>query len=170
MRKRFTKSTGNVFASGFIAASASFIVIFLLLILSGFIGFKKNYNNILYADSLAPRKTLPKWYTIPTPDPNALDKTAPTVSITTPTDGVNVETGSAVYVEVSASDNDRIAHLAMYLNDILDGLVYADLTAYKVTVRIPSQRGPYVIKAIVYDYAGNSSSSSITVNAVKNLP
>lgn len=155
------------FLSGFILSSIMFLSFGTVLYSVGVLKFAEDSS--AYANSLSPRKSGPSWYTPPTPDPNGADQVAPVVSFVLPLNGSNVDpatrSGSYYLVpfEVSASDNDRIAHLAYYVNGVLDGLMYYDATVYKGIARVPNQAGTYVIKAIAYDYNGNPGEATTSV-------
>ena len=156
------------FLSGLGLSTLLFVVMAGILYANGFLQFGVNTEES-YANSLSPRKQGPTWYTPPIPDPNGWDQTAPTLSFVVPVNGSTVSPDSKIKtyyivpVELSASDNDRIAHVAIYVNGVLDGLLYYNSTTYQATARIPNQAGTYEVKAIAYDYNGNPGEATTSV-------
>lgn len=154
------------FLSGLAFSSFLFLIVGGLLYSGGFLQIGSEES---YANSLSPRKSGPNWYTAPTPDPSGWDQIAPLVTFVTPINGSTVDAGSKVGtyyivpVELSVSDNDRISQVAIYVNNVLDGVQYVNATTYKATARIPNQAGTYEIKAIAYDYNGNPGTASASV-------
>lgn len=171
-KKRQSKLYQNgYFLSGLGLSSILFVVMSSILFSNGYLQFGNSEisQEESYANSLSPRKQGPGWYTPPTPDPNGWDQIAPTLSFIKPIDGNNVDPDSKVKtyyivpVELSASDNNSISHVAIYVNGVLDGLLYYNSTKYLATARIPNQAGTYVIKAIAYDYNGNPGEATTSV-------
>jgi hypothetical protein len=96
----------------------------------------------------------------PTPDPNA-DLTAPSVSITSPSNGASLKAKSSVTLSATASDNLGVTQVQFLVNNI----VQCTLTAapYSCSWTVPAGRKSPQIKAVAKDDAGNSSVSTITV-------
>lgn len=149
------------FLSGVLFSTLAVLAIGSIFYLSGHLTFQKISPQETFANSLSPRKSGPRWYTPPVADPSGSDQIAPTVTFVSPKDGSLVDPGTKsgsyyiVPVVLSASDNDRIAHVALYVDDVLDGLMYYSGPSYQSNVRVPNQAGSYSIKAIAYDYNGN---------------
>ena len=83
----------------------------------------------------------------------------PTIALSAPLDGASLL--KTQRIEASASDNIGVVRVEFYVNG---GLLATDTAApyvvYWNTRRIPS--GTYVVKAVVYDAAGNSASAEVT--------
>ena len=90
------------------------------------------------------------------------DITAPAVSITSPADGSLIPRSGSVQIQVSATDDQRVAKVEVRI----DGILKAALTTapYNYTWSAKSAvKGPHNIEAKAYDGAGNTASASITV-------
>lgn len=173
MKKKTLKKQSflsSPFISGLGLSTLAFVIMGLILSLTGYITLGKISPEETYANSLSPRKNTPtSIYTRPTPDPKAADQTAPTISFKSPLNGSNVDTSwksGAYYVQpitLSASDNDRIMVVYVFINDILEGINVYNSTTYQQNVRIPVQAGTYTIKALAYDYNNNEGKASISI-------
>ena len=90
------------------------------------------------------------------------DTTPPSVDITSPQSGQNV-TGSSVSVQVSASDNVRVAKNELYV----DGILVATSATAPFTTKWNTRKassGAHILRCRAYDAAGNSGlSSELTV-------
>ncbi len=101
----------------------------------------------------------------PTPTPTPIvDTQAPTVSITSPTDGSFVSRGRNITISAAASDNVGVKKVEFYINN---SLLRTDTTKpYTTSWRVPSTRNvTYTIKAIAYDASNNAGQTSISVTA-----
>ncbi len=101
------------------------------------------------------------------PPPPVQDTIPPVIDIAAPQNG-NTVSGSDVSVSASASDNSGIA----YVTISIDGTQVAFLTSAPYTYQWNTTgyaEGNHTIRAVASDLAGNSASTSITVN-VNNLP
>jgi len=159
----------NYFLSGLGVSTLLFLVTLCALYTSGYLQFRTSTEET-YANSLSPRKqTSASIYSRPTPDPSNWDQIAPTISFASPVDGSNVDKSwksGSYYVQpikISASDNDRIMVVYLFVNDILDGINAYNSTSYEQNVRIPIKTGTYTIKAIAYDYNNNPAEVKISV-------
>ena len=92
------------------------------------------------------------------------DTTAPTVSLTNPTQGATVARKATVNLTANASDNIGVARVEFYING---GLQCTDTSApYSCGWNVPNQpRRTYQIQATAYDQAGNSASTVIQVTS-----
>jgi subtilisin family serine protease len=89
---------------------------------------------------------------------NALDTTAPTVTITSPANGARV--GRNVSVTVEASDNVAVTKVELYLN----GKLTASSTSANPTFNLNTRKwatGSHTLQAFAYDARGNKGSSAI---------
>ena len=97
--------------------------------------------------------------TTPTPTPSTNE--APTVSITSPSNGQNINEGSSVTVQLSSNDADgNISDHEIYVNNVLvdtDGINYSPYTISNI------QSGSYTIRAVVTDSNGESNSSTVNI-------
>lgn len=131
------------------------------------------YSQGVFADSLSPRKNA-IGFTPPTHDPNGADQTAPVIHFVYPTAGTVVDSTMLnslngpyntyiVPIGYRASDNDKIVFVNIYVNDVIDSVMYYNDNVYETTARLPIQSGTYTIKAVAYDANGNSSYSTTSV-------
>jgi hypothetical protein len=97
----------------------------------------------------------------------ANDMTAPTVTVTTPTDGATVS--GSIALGASASDNVGVAGVQFTVDGVNVGAEHTS-APYAITWNSASvANGPHVIAAVARDAAGNQQTSSVTV-VVANLP
>ncbi|SDS74031.1 hypothetical protein SAMN05192545_1964 [Maribacter dokdonensis] len=96
--------------------------------------------------------------TTPTPSPT---NEAPTVNITSPSNGQTITSGSSVTVQLSSSDPDgNISSHELFVNNSLvdtDGVNYSPYTISNI------QPGSYVITAEVTDSNGESDTSTVNI-------
>jgi subtilisin family serine protease/outer membrane biosynthesis protein TonB len=94
-----------------------------------------------------------------TPTPTPVDKTAPNVSITSPTNNSFVSRNSNVVIRANATDNVGVTKVEFYVNG---ALTCTDTAAsYTCTWRVPSRSGArYPLTAKAYDAAGNTKTST----------
>ena len=90
------------------------------------------------------------------------DTTAPTVSITNPTDGATVARKSTVSIAATANDNVGVVRVEFSING---NLQCTDTTApYNCSWKVPNPMNrTYQIHARAFDLAGNSGSATISV-------
>lgn len=95
------------------------------------------------------------------------DTTPPTVHFIYPTDGAKLTAGASVGVQADARDaNGGINKVRFYLNGLL---TKEDLSApFNWQMTVPEVTGDYTLKAVAYDFAGNSESDSITIHVVQD--
>ncbi|WP_396634873.1 Ig-like domain-containing protein [Maribacter sp. R86514] len=97
----------------------------------------------------------------PTPTPTPTTNEAPTVNITSPSNGQSITSGSSVTVQLSSSDPDgNITKHELSLNNNLvdtDGVNYSPYTITNI------QPGSYVITAKVTDSNGESDTSTVNI-------
>jgi len=97
----------------------------------------------------------------PTPTPTPTTNEAPTVNITSPSNGQTITSGSSVTVQLSSSDPDgNITSHELSVNNSLvdtDGVNYSPYTLTNI------QPGSYVISAKVTDSNGASDTSSVNI-------
>jgi Bacterial Ig domain/NPCBM-associated, NEW3 domain of alpha-galactosidase len=92
------------------------------------------------------------------------DTTPPTVSVTGPANGSIVPRNSAVALTAGAADDRGVVKVEFYVGN---KLIAADANApYAATWRVSGKaNASYVIKAVAYDQAGNSASSTVSITA-----
>ncbi|MFI5252299.1 MAG: choice-of-anchor V domain-containing protein [Bacteroidota bacterium] len=122
------------------------------------VGLSTNSNGSTSGDSWnwAPKKVI----TVTSGSP--VDTTAPTISITSPLNGVTV--AGTLNITATASDNVGVVGVQFQLNGVNAGS--EDLTApysYSWNTKLYAN-GSYSVSAIARDAAGNKATSSITVN------
>ncbi len=101
----------------------------------------------------------------PTPTP-VLDTTPPTVTVTSPKSGTTVRTGATITLSASASDNIGVTHVDFLVNGTL--ICSDTISPYTCNWTVPGTANVlYTITAQAYDAAGNASSNSVQVTAVK---
>ena len=97
----------------------------------------------------------------PTPTPTPTTNEAPTVNITSPSNGQTITSGSSVTVQLSSSDPDgNISSHELFVNNSLvdtDGVNYSPYTISNI------QPGSYVITAEVTDSNGESDTSTVNI-------
>lgn len=99
---------------------------------------------------------------------NNPDTTAPTVTITSPTNGSTVAKGTTITIAATASDSglvtSGISKVLFYVNGSLS---CTDTTSpYSCSWKVGQKSGvTYTLKATAYDGAGNTASNSITVTS-----
>lgn len=102
----------------------------------------------------------------PAPEPTpAPDVTAPTVAITSPSNGATVSSNK-VTVAVDARDDTRVTKVEIYAN----GKLIATLTTapYKYVWNVRKLAGSYTLTAKAYDAAGNCGASApVTITIAK---
>ena len=91
-----------------------------------------------------------------------VDTSAPSVTITSPQFGQQL-TGQSTSVQVSASDNVRVARNELYVDGVLVGTSTSAPFSIKWNTR-KAAAGPHELRCKVYDAAGNASvSNAVTV-------
>jgi len=89
---------------------------------------------------------------------NTLDITAPTIQISSPTDGAKVT--SNVSVKVNAADNVAVAKVELYVDGFLQGVsTSAPFTTKWNTAK--AAKGPHVLSCKAYDGTGNVGISQL---------
>ena len=91
---------------------------------------------------------------------NPRDITPPTVSITSPKDGVEIY--KLIKIEVSATDNIGITQIELFIDKVCKIVKYESVFKYVWNVRKESI-GAHIIEARAYDAAGNIDTETITV-------
>ena len=92
------------------------------------------------------------------------DVTAPTLTITRPTNGSTVSRNTSVTIAATATDNRSVARVLFYVNNTLK---CTDTTsAYTCAWPVPSARGvKYTIRVRAYDGSNNYAEKSVTVTS-----
>lgn len=95
---------------------------------------------------------------LPTPIP------VPTISITSPLDGSTVKRGTVVTIMADAQDTEGINKVEFYVNN---SLTCTDTeSSYTCNWKVPKiYKTTYTLTAKAYNFAGNTTSSSIRVNS-----
>jgi hypothetical protein len=115
---------------------------------------------------------------------NDLDSIAPTVQITSPMTEAQLIEGTTQVAHVVAHDDNSIARVEFYVNDILKEQhytklswdpsveIYGSLDAehFEFPFIVPALGTPASIKAIVYDLSGNQTTSSLVNIQVATRP
>ena len=92
------------------------------------------------------------------------DTSPPEVNITAPAAGEDVH--GLIDVNVTYSDDYGVMVVIVFLNDSVAGILYPPAGTVKVdTSKFPD--GQYTLRAVAYDWAGNSAEKSVVIN-VKN--
>jgi len=100
--------------------------------------------------------------------PSPADTTAPTATVSAPSNGSTVS--GTVLINVSASDNVGVTKVECYLNGTLAGTSAASPAVFSWDTTTFAN-GAYVILAKAYDAAGNiGGSASVTVSAQNSVP
>ena len=91
----------------------------------------------------------------------------PSISITSPEDGSKVQTEGNVTITASVTDDVRVTQVAFFVNATL---LCTDTTApYTCLWHTPGRgNATYTIQARAYDSAGNTGTSTITVESSSN--
>lgn len=122
--------------------------------------YKEGSYSAAQAESLSRSETTCSGGTT-TPTPTPTTNEAPTVSITSPSNGQNISEGSSVTVQLSSNDADgNISDHEIYVNNVLvdtDGVNYSPYTISNI------QSGSYTIRAVVTDSNGESDSSTVNI-------
>ncbi|WP_405415823.1 Ig-like domain-containing protein [Maribacter sp. Asnod1-A12] len=122
--------------------------------------YKESSYSAAQAESLSRAETTCSGGTT-TPTPTPTTNEAPTVNITSPSNGQNINEGSSVTVQLSSSDADgNISDHEIYVNNVLvdtDGVNYSPYTISNI------QSGSYTIRAVVTDSNGESDSSTVSI-------
>ena len=97
----------------------------------------------------------------PPPPPPSGENDAPTVSITSPSNGQTFNAGANITVNLNASDSDgSISKHQIFVNNVLrdtDGANYSAFTLFN------AQPGSYAIRATVTDNGGKTASSTVNI-------
>ncbi len=98
---------------------------------------------------------------------NSVDTVAPSVSITSPTNGANLAVGSSVLFSATSSDNIGVTKVEFYVNG---SLLCTDTAApYSCNWSVPNTLASYTLMAKSYDTSSNMSQATISVNSVDTL-
>ncbi len=101
----------------------------------------------------------------PTPVGGLTDTVAPTVQLTFPVTGATVLKGASLTLAATASDDTKVSRVDFLVNNSLVSRCSDTTAPYTCKWKVPGKRpATYVITAKAYDAAGNTSSSSTTVN------
>ncbi|MDH3796709.1 MAG: Ig-like domain-containing protein, partial [Flavobacteriaceae bacterium] len=104
----------------------------------------------------------------PPPPPPSDGNNAPTVSITSPNDGQNFNTGSTVKVDVSADDTDgSVTKYQIYVNNTLVDTDGSNFTPHYIS---NIANGNYVIRATVTDDKGATASATVNISVGSDNP
>jgi hypothetical protein len=96
------------------------------------------------------------------PPPPPTDTTAPVITSLSPADGSTVPRTGRVTISASATDNDSLASLELYLDGVL--VAGASSQTVKYSWKVPGTKGRrYVIRAVAVDAAGNVGQMAATV-------
>ena len=146
--------------SGFTGASSNVLGLQLVL----------NPNTTYYAtvwDGVTNLLSKPTSFSLPlcpTPTINQVDTTPPSVSITLPVNGTTVKHGSTIAITASATDNIGITKVVFYDNSTV--LATDTAAPYTASWSVPGKPNiTYTLKAVAFDAAGNTSSSTVTVKS-----
>ena len=95
---------------------------------------------------------------------NVVDKTPPTVAITSPVNGSNVSRGTTVKISATASDNRSVQKIVFYVNNVLK--CTSTISRYSCNWSVPSQKGVlYTLKATAYDGSNNTANATSVVTS-----
>jgi len=154
----WTVSGGVIYRNGAQTISSS---VTLLLYASRVVYQQNGFGAWWYWDNNAPAGANP-WTATTDPRTGSSDTTAPTVSITSPSNGAVFARHATITVSATASDNVGVVDVTFSLNG---ALVCTDATSpYGCAMTLPSKRNSTsTILVRARDAAGNASSQSIQV-------
>jgi subtilisin family serine protease len=92
-----------------------------------------------------------------------VDNAAPTVAITSPANGAQVNRNSTVNINANASDNIGVVKVEFYVNNVLKCTDTAP--AYTCAWLVPNQKATWSLKATAYDAVGKTATHTISVNS-----
>jgi hypothetical protein len=92
-----------------------------------------------------------------------VDNTAPTVAITSPSNGAQVTRNSTVNINANATDNIGVVKVEFYVNNVLKCTDTA--AAYTCAWLVPNQKANFTLKATSYDAVGKMATHTISVSA-----
>jgi len=92
-----------------------------------------------------------------------VDNTAPTVAITSPLNGAQVQRNSIVNINANASDNFGVVKVEFYVGTTL---TCTDTSApYTCAWQVPNPKANFTLKATAYDVAGKTTTHTISVSS-----
>jgi thermitase len=91
------------------------------------------------------------------------DTTAPTVTINNPANGASITGQKKVNISASASDNNVVIKVELYIDGALKTTVTTPSLSYNWSINRSVKAGTHTITVKAYDAAGNVGQSSITV-------
>lgn len=95
---------------------------------------------------------------------NVVDKTPPTVAITSPANGSYVSKSTTVTISATASDNRSVQKVVFYVNNVLK--CTSTISPYSCNWSVPSQRGvQYTLKTTAYDGSNNTANAASVVTS-----
>ncbi|HEX9172867.1 MAG TPA: Ig-like domain-containing protein [Telluria sp.] len=97
----------------------------------------------------------------PTPPPATGDTIAPQVAFTSPANGATIK--GSVKVNVAATDNVGVVQLTLRIN----GIQVASVSGSTLSMPVSLRAGTHTLATTAFDFAGNQTTSSITVTTVK---
>ena len=92
-----------------------------------------------------------------------VDNTAPTVAITSPVNGAQINRNSTVNINANASDNIGVVKVEFYVNNVLKCTDTAP--AYTCAWQVPNQKTTWSLKATAYDAVGKTATHTISVTS-----
>jgi hypothetical protein len=97
----------------------------------------------------------------PTPPPPPAN-TAPSVSMTSPSSGASVNAGTSLAYAANAADDSGVARVQFFLDNASTPMLSDTSSPYGGTLNTTGLSGSHTIRAVAFDAAGLSSSSSVT--------
>lgn len=92
-----------------------------------------------------------------------VDNTAPTVAITSPANGAQVQRNSIVNITANASDNFGVVKVEFHVNNTL---TCTDTVApYTCAWQVPNPKANFSLRATAYDVAGKTATHTISVSS-----
>lgn len=92
-----------------------------------------------------------------------VDNTAPTVAITSPANGAQVQRNSLVNINANASDNFGVVKVEFYVGTTL---TCTDIAApYTCAWQVPNPKANFTLKATAYDVVGKTTTHTISVSS-----
>ncbi|MBT8184207.1 MAG: hypothetical protein KJN76_05160, partial [Eudoraea sp.] len=104
----------------------------------------------------------------PPPPPPSGENNAPTVSITSPSNGQTFNAGSNITVQLNANDSDgSIAKHQIFVNNVLRDTDGSNYSAFTLT---NAAAGSYAIRATVTDNDGATASATVNITVGSGTP
>lgn len=159
--KRISKYVSSEFLLGVFVTSLVALVVLIVSLQTGFLNFSFSGTNTAFAGKagLPGNDKNPSWYTTCTgADSSNPDQTPPTTTILSPQDNTYVTRRETITFKVEASDNVQLNRNELYINDLLQGIIYSWSSPYYHGWEVPPNAKPgtiYTVYSKTCDQANN---------------